>query len=100
MKSTIVILLVIVLEALGYSYLLGEENEKLQAENAVMKQKILDQKSKINELNWIITKMDLVIAGKAIDEIFQKSEKMTPDDATADKIKEDGNNEENVIYID
>ena len=97
MKSTIVILLVIVLEALGYSYLLGEENEKLQAENAVMKQKILDQKSKINELNWYLAKIEMAVAVHAIKDSLDSKDvqdSAVPQNATAD------DDEENVIYLD
>ena len=95
MKTIIMIIAVIVVEACAFTWLLGDENDQLKAENAKLKHQLGYLSDKNAELQWFITKMDLIIAGKTAEEIFSKEE-----NTADDKIKEDDNNEENVIYLD
>ena len=95
MKIYIVYIVIIIVEALGYGWLLGDENDQLKAENAKLKHQLGYLSDKNAELQWLVAKMDLIIAGKTAEEIFSKEE-----NTADDKIKEDDNNEENVIYLD
>ena len=52
MKLTIVTLLVIVMEALGYGWLLGEENEKLQAEVDKLNHQVVMLQSENSRIQW------------------------------------------------
>ena len=52
MKLTIVTLLVIVMEALGYGWLLGEENEKLQAEVDKLNHQVVMLQSENSRIRW------------------------------------------------
>ena len=52
MKIYIVYIVIIIVEALGYGWLLGEENEKLQAENAMLQQKITMTNVENSKLQW------------------------------------------------
>ena len=64
MKTTIIILLVIVVEGLGYGWLLGEQNEQLKTENAVLQQKIseLNHKFVMAEVESSKLKWDIMLA--------------------------------------
>lgn len=64
MKSTIVILLVILFEACTYGWLLGEQNEQLKTENAVLQQKIseLNHKFVMAEVESSKLKWDIMLA--------------------------------------
>ena len=95
MKTIIIIIAVIVMEACAFTWLLGDENSQLKAENAKLKHQLAYQKDKNEELQWVITKMDLIIAGKTAEEIFSKKDVETPD-----VIDNSDSEEENVIYID
>ena len=93
MKTAIVILLVMIMEALVYGYFLGEECEQLKTENSELKQQLAYQKDKNKELEWVVTKMELVMAGKTAEEIFSsKKDVETPVEETPA--------EDDVIYID
>ena len=95
MKTIIAIITVIILEACALTWLFSAENSQLKAENDRLKHQLNYQRDKNAELQWVITKMDLLLAGKTAEEIFQKS---GADDATAEIEKDD--EEENVIYLD
>ena len=96
MKTYIVILLVIVVEACALTWLFSAENSQLKAENDRLKHQLAYQKDKNEELQWFITKLELVMAGKTAEEIFQKD--MVQEEN--DKINDKDDNEENVIYLD
>ena len=94
MKTIVIVIAVIITEACIYGWLLGAECDKLKAENSVLKHQLNYQRDKNAELQWLVAKMDLLIAGKTAKEIFGKD---TEDDKINDK---DDNEEENVIFID
>jgi len=97
MKTIVAIIAVIILEACALTWLFSAENSKLKAENSTLKHQLAYQRDKNAELQWVITKMDLLLAGKTAEEIFQ-SEKA--DNAQTAEINDKDDNEENVIYID
>ena len=94
MKTYIVILLVIVVEACALTWLFSAENSQLKAENDRLKHQLAYQKDKNAELQWLVAKMDLLLAGKTAEEIFSKEEN------TAEIKEDDNEKEENVIYLD
>lgn len=96
MKFIAIIIALVITEACILGYLLGEENEKLKKENAVLKQQLAYQKDKNAELQWYSAKMELLLAGKTAEEIFQSER---ADNAQTTEIKKD-DDEENVIYLD
>ena len=85
MKTIAIVIAIIVVEACALSWLLSAENTQLKAENDVLKHQLNYQRDKNAELQWVITKMDLLLAGKTAEEIFQ-SEKA--DNAQTAEIKE------------
>ena len=94
MKTYIVILLVIVVEACALTWLFSAENSQLKAENARIKHQLNYQRDKNAELQWVITKMDLLLAGKTAEEIFKK------DEIHQDEPEEKQDEDDNVIYLD
>ena len=101
MKTIAIVIAIIVLEACGLIWILGEENSQLKAENARLEHQLNYQRDKNAELQWFIAKMDLLHAGKTAEEIFSKEEN-TAEIKEDDKINVDDNKEEeeNVIYLD
>jgi hypothetical protein len=91
MKTIYIVILVIVVEACGLFGLFSAENNKLKAENSTLKHQLNYQKDKNEELQWLIAKMDLLMAGKTAEEIF-KSEEVH---AEPEKQEED-----DTIYLD
>ena len=94
MKTIIIIIAVIVMEACALTWLFSAENSQLKAENARLEHQLNYQKDKNAELQWLIAKMDLLIAGKTAEEIFSKEEN------TAEIKEDDNEKEEDVIYLD
>jgi len=94
MKTIIIIIAVIVMEACALTWVFADENSQLKKENDVLKHQLAYQRDKNAELQWLIAKMDLLIAGKTAEEIFSKEEN------TAEIKEDDNEKEEDVIYID
>ena len=92
MKTIIIIIAVIITEACIYGWILGGENDQLKAENDRLKHQLAYQKDKNAELQWLIAKMDLLLAGKTAEEIFKRDEPEKQDEAEAE--------DDNVIYLD
>lgn len=74
MKTIAIIITVIILEACALTWLFSAENSQLKAENDRLKHQLNYQKDKNEELQWLIAKMDLLLAGKTAEEIFKKDE--------------------------
>lgn len=94
MKTIAIVIAIIVVEACALSWLLSAENTQLKAENDVLKHQLAYQRDKNAELQWLVAKMDLVMAGKTAEEIFSKEEN------TAEIKEDDNEKEEDVIYLD
>ena len=93
MKIIAIIITVIAVEACALIWLLGGENDKLKAENARLEHQLNYQRDKNAELQWVITKMDLLSAGKTAEEIFKKDEIHQDEPEKQDE-------DDNVIYLD